>query len=797
MARTIALAASLILAALLAWFQELPPHARRADAPANVFAAERAMGDVAAIARRPHPVGSPANAAVRDYVLRRIAALGLTAELQRAEAVETRPAEHGETLAVGGPVENIIAVLPGRNRTAPALTLMAHYDSVPASPGAADDAAGVASALEVVRALKAQGAPARDVILVITDGEEAGLLGARAFFREHPLAKRIGFVINMEARGGGGRAQMFQTGPQNGETIALLQRSAVRPVSSSLAVFLYEHMPNDTDFSVSRAAGLPGLNYAFIGRQFDYHSPTSTPANLERGTLQDMGQQVLAAASATAFAEALPAKAPDLVYAHTIRGGVIAYPPEWGWGLLAASAALLALAIGWVRRSEAFAWPDVARGAGAAIYLLAGAATLLRLARRATGAEFGFLEQRFLAAQANLYEAALMLIGVGMALYAAAALARGKVRAPAAALPLSAGVLCSAFGLVDPVGLGLGLGAAVAAFAVFGKPAGTAGGWAGLLATGLAAATALQIAAPATAFLVAWPLLLACLAALLCRLGALRGPWATSVIVLIAIIGLAWIGGFAHNLFLGLDMPELLAATAWLAAFLIWPMAHPRIGGAGRITALLVLAAGFALIAVVRLHQPWNERFPQATIVAYQIDADTGASLRVSSAPGHSSWADDVLRADGGKITRRELPPLWRREVRVAPARPIAAPAAALALTTLDGQAALRVKAPQGARVLALDVRTTVPVSGVTLNGLPVAILDHPGRWARIRWQGDNPEVSLAFKPSGPGALEVRHAAVTEGWPAAAKPLPPRPGDVMAFDLSDSTVVSGSARLTW
>ena len=44
---------------------------------------------------------------------------------------------------------------------------MAHYDSVPGSPGAADAAAGVAAALEIVRALKVQGQPARAVILLV------------------------------------------------------------------------------------------------------------------------------------------------------------------------------------------------------------------------------------------------------------------------------------------------------------------------------------------------------------------------------------------------------------------------------------------------------------------------------------------------------------------------------------------------------------------------------------------------------------------------------------------------------
>nr|QQZ51290.1 hypothetical protein JKL49_09545 [Phenylobacterium glaciei] len=35
---------------------------------------------------------------------------------------------------IGGVVENLIGVLPGKDRKAPALALMAHYDSVPGSP---------------------------------------------------------------------------------------------------------------------------------------------------------------------------------------------------------------------------------------------------------------------------------------------------------------------------------------------------------------------------------------------------------------------------------------------------------------------------------------------------------------------------------------------------------------------------------------------------------------------------------------------------------------------------------------
>jgi hypothetical protein len=77
-------------------------------------------------------------------------------------------------------------------RALPAVLVMSHYDSVHNSPGAADDSLGAAAALEIARALKAGPQPARDVIFLFTDGEEAGLLGAEAFFARDPLLRPCG-----------------------------------------------------------------------------------------------------------------------------------------------------------------------------------------------------------------------------------------------------------------------------------------------------------------------------------------------------------------------------------------------------------------------------------------------------------------------------------------------------------------------------------------------------------------------------------------------------------------------------
>jgi acetylornithine deacetylase/succinyl-diaminopimelate desuccinylase-like protein len=140
--RLAALCVTLAAALSLTFVAVRPPSPAPADAPASAFSAQRAFSDVVVMAKSPHPVGSPANAQVRDFLLARMTALGLAPEVQPAFALR-KIARLQQPLFVGGQVENIVGVLPGRDRTAPALAIMAHYDSVANSPGAGDDAAAL------------------------------------------------------------------------------------------------------------------------------------------------------------------------------------------------------------------------------------------------------------------------------------------------------------------------------------------------------------------------------------------------------------------------------------------------------------------------------------------------------------------------------------------------------------------------------------------------------------------------------------------------------------------------------
>ncbi|MEO8114729.1 MAG: M20/M25/M40 family metallo-hydrolase [Phenylobacterium sp.] len=794
MGRLLALLAALIGAGLIAWADARLARPAPANAPAGAFSAGRAMADVRVMGAAPHPMGSPRNLQVRDYLLGRMTDLGLSPQIHRDNAVVQRQVR-GAAYVAGGPVENLVGVLPGRDRALPAVALEAHYDSVPASPGAADDAAGVASALETIRAIKARGVPDRDIIVLLTDGEESGLLGASAFYARDPLARRVGFLINMEARGGGGRTQMFQTGARNGAAIDLLRRTAVRPAASSLSGFIYEKMPNDTDFTEAKKVGVTGFNYAFVGRQFDYHSATSTPANLEQGSLQDMGDQVLAAARALAFAPALPEPRPDAVYSQTFGDLLIAYPPWVGWIVLAAAAGLIAVGVARARRTEAFPWLDVARGVGGALFATVGGASVLHFARRATGADFGYFEQRVLLAQVTRWELALFLLGLGFVLFAAAELARG--RRTLAFFPLAVGLAGSAFGGFDKVGLGLGVAAALIALAAAGRPASRPGAWTGVLLSGLVLAIAAQVLAPATAFVIAWPLTLAAVAAAVSAMAAWRGIPALAAMAVLAGIGLGGIGGLAHLTYLSLDLPELLALTLWLTALLVWPLAQPEEGAPpARLVGHLLMAAGVIVLVAVRFDPPWDARHPQASYVAYHVDQDAARAWRVSALKANP-WTLAVLEADGGRITRVDHWGLNRR-VDAAPARMVPAPAPTITFTkAADGALLLHAAPPPGARILALQLKPNTVVTLEAVAGLPVKAPLRPGAWSRLRWEAAPGGVDLVLRPGGPGALEVRYAATLESWPAAAKPLPARPATVMAFDTSDSTLVTGTRRFVW
>ena len=345
LAATVALLLALALAIV---GSARPPAARGDDASAQEFSASRAMADVRGLTAgdAPHPIGSEDHARVRAYVEQRLRALGLEPTLQRARACA--PRRDGTTFCAE--VENVVARIDGREG-APALMLAAHYDSVPRGPGAGDDAAGVATILEIARAIRADGVPRRPIVLLLDDGEEAGLLGARAFVAEHPWARDVRVVLNFEARGNAGQTAMFETSEQSAWLVDVYGASVARPTAASILYALYKKLPNDTDLTVFKRAGMLGLNFAFAERVWEYHTADDNAARLDPRSVQHMGDQGLAVARVLSAGDLAHPADGEAVYFELFTRWLVRWPARLALplALLVALGGAGALGAGWRR----------------------------------------------------------------------------------------------------------------------------------------------------------------------------------------------------------------------------------------------------------------------------------------------------------------------------------------------------------------------------------------------------------------------------------------------------------------
>lgn len=782
----LALAVSLILGLGLAVMATQPSAPQGRNAPADQVSAARAMQTVRAIATRPHPTGSAENDRVRLELIQRLQGLGLEVSLQTAPVLYSP--EPGR--AAGAWVRNIVAVLPGRDRSRPAVLVMSHYDSVPGSPGAADDAAGVAATLEAVRALQASGQDReRDLVVLITDAEEQGLLGARAFFETHPLRSRIGAVVNLEARGSSGRPILFETGPDNGAMVSLYARAVDRPSTTSAAVLLYRLLPNDTDFTLPREAGIAGLNLAFIGRPFHYHAASATPEGLDIRSLQDMSDQSLGILSALVAAPALPEPAPDAVFADILGLGIVVMPAWGGWILLGVVA--LGLLVLMARVGPERVRPmDAARSALHALGLVVLAAALARLARLSIAIPEGYVESRPLQALAEGFETGLGLIALGLILMAP--VIAGQARLRRFVLPLLAilvAVACQVLRTPDLIGGGLGVAAAAILAVSLQKPLPTAAHAPGALLAVLLIAAGLQAFAPEATPLWLWPMVPAVLAALAVRL--VKGPVGLVIGALLASVAIGLILVSAHLVFVGLgvDLPFVGAVLVlpFAAAVLALVEGLVRSRPAWLVIAgLVALVGGAGLVGALNLQRPTPER-PGLSHVMLLSEPAAGRHLRLSLLDPPDAWSLAQL-GEPDAVSVQPLPELFVDRAHVAEAEPVAASLPPIGLERLsDGRIALRILPGPEVRELRLSLNSPGPLSDVMVNG--TAMEPPPaGEPLRLRWAAPQTGVTVLFRPPPDAEVEAVQALISDLWPRDATPLPDRPATVMPWSGSDAHV---------
>lgn len=285
---------SIILSIVLGVTSLYTPRPKSED---SGFSTEIAKEHIKEISKEVHSIQEPeALGRVREYILNELKELGLEPEVFTYEGVES---------SKGGiyDINNIYAKIDGKNgEDGSYIMLASHYDSSPKkrsgedgeSKGAADDGYGVSTILEIVRIIKESGQELENGIkILITDGEEMGLMGAKEEMNNNfDLYENVNFVVNLEARGIKGPALMFETSNNNKKVIDLYKKANL-PVSYSLAADVYNKMPNGSDFTEFKNAGLPGINFAVLNDLDYYHTKNDNYDNISDTSIQHYGEQVL------------------------------------------------------------------------------------------------------------------------------------------------------------------------------------------------------------------------------------------------------------------------------------------------------------------------------------------------------------------------------------------------------------------------------------------------------------------------------------------------------------------------
>ncbi|WP_169801708.1 M20/M25/M40 family metallo-hydrolase [Millisia brevis] len=725
---------------------------RAADAPAEVFSVDRARSAVEPIVDEPRVPGTPEHAAARDYLVRHLSELGWRTEV--SEGVGSVEAT-GDAIERLGRVDNIVATLPGTDPTGSVL-IAAHYDTVPGSPGAADDGIGIATALEVARALDATGPHRNTVTVLLTDGEESGLLGAEAFGRAlTPSASEAPMVvINNEARGSSGLPAIFRTSTPNAELVRIVSgiRGAALDTGAQAA---FELMPNDTDFTRFEEAGLAGLDTAITGSSANYHSVTDTADRLSSESLQRMGDVTLAAAGELAATDLASVNSDGSAVAAAVLDRTV-HAPRWVEWLVVAATLVGAAAVVIVRRRAGDRWAalSVAAVAGVAIIPIGAAAAVVPWWVTA------------------ILNPTMVSSVVGDPYRPGALQIAGMVTAVAAAMVV-AGVLRLRLSRSE-VGIGSLLGAVL-----------------------LVVVAALL---PGYALVLGAAVLPAVAGALV--VGRVRPTIGVPVVAVAAAPAVAILVPFAVAMFdIGL---EIGGAAAGLVAIVLFGCLHPIIDvlmtrRTPRLRDVVpVVAVGLvgvvALSVTAVIANASSVRQPMQESIVYAVDQDTRSAQFVGGTDPKSAWAQQLM-PDRGAV---ELPGRDSQTLPYgsAPVVDLAAPELTVLSDRREGdRRTLEVRLSSGRAASELYLRTVgdVTVAGpVVVAGREVSTADEADRAGlSVRFIGE-PTVTVRFTVVGAGdTVELRVADSTPD--VSAIPQLVAPEDVVVN--APSTFVSRSVTI--
>jgi carboxypeptidase Q len=200
---------------------------------------------------------------------------------------------------------NVIAEIPGSDRADEVVMLGAHLDSWHAATGATDNAVGCSVMMEAVRILTAIGAkPRRTIRVALWSGEEQGLLGSRAYVRQHfgtfedpkPEYAKFSAYINMDS--GTGRIRgLTAFGPPAAADVLRQTTASFKDLGMLGASTTRSRGTGGTDSTNFNAAGLPGINTLLDPIQYQTHTWHTNLDTYERIVEDDVKKAAIVVAS--------------------------------------------------------------------------------------------------------------------------------------------------------------------------------------------------------------------------------------------------------------------------------------------------------------------------------------------------------------------------------------------------------------------------------------------------------------------------------------------------------------------
>jgi Peptidase family M28 len=765
--RLVILGMILFAVAITLW-QLVPPNVIPATAPLTEFSADRTMPDLKAISQAPHPIGSAAHTAVREYLVTQLKAMGLQPEIQTTTVVQPGNGGFG-----AGRVNNVLVRIPGKASTG-AIVLDGHYDAADTGPGASDCGSCVVTGLETLRAIRAGTLLNNDLIFVFADGEEVGMLGARAFVTEHPWAKDVKLAINFEASGSRGAAVMYITSRNNQRLISEFIKAVPYPRMTSFSPAFWGLLPGaqiGCDLEEYTARGSGGFGFYYADDTPAYHTKRDNVTEIDRRSIQHNGSYSLALLKHFGNLDLKTLKATqNAVYFNILPNVVMHYPESQVLPLAVVTSILFIVVVWFGLRARKLTLSGV--GLGAIAFLLSAIGVMILavlgwwLMRSWNPSLQVFLIGNY---QANLYHLSFVVLTIATMMAIYAWLCR---RFQMSDLAIGALIIWLLLTITSSVWLP-GASYLFAIPLLFNLLAWSwifltrNQSWSGILLLSLAIVPGIILLLPVQVYFGSW----------MARFeGLMNAPLSTLQI-------------FFTVLLCGLSIPQLVFCTSFPPV----TSRSPRWIVPGGL-----LLIGIILLSIATFNSGFSAARPRPNTMSYLLDANRGQANWVSSDRHLDPWKAQIM---GANAQRQQI------EFGLSSASlGFSTPAPLVNLPALEVQRLepptsskstlrLRLKSPRRASIAYIDLTTQGTITRAEIDRKPVDLtpLTLKQRQAlKLIFFGLPPAgIELNLELTNSQSIQMELEDYTWGLPAiSGKAIAPRPADLMpAPGHPDYTIV--------